>query len=301
MGALDGRVAIITGAGRGLGREHALLFAREGARLVINDLGTTAEGAGRDQGPALEVVAEITALGGEAVASGADVSDFEQAAGLIELAVETFGGLHVLVNNAGILSDRTLANVSEEEWDRVLRVNTRGTFCTTRWAATYWRDEAKAGRDLKPALINTTSWTGLVGNFGQSNYAAAKGGIAAFTISAQIELDRFGVRCNAIAPTGRTRLTADTGNAEEAKRIPDDPDAFDVWHPGNASPLVAYLATADCPVKGRVFFVNGGDIYPMQPWTFLGPLSKPSRWTIDELREQLPPALPPLPSSPEIG
>lgn len=301
MGALDGRVAIITGAGRGLGREHALLFAREGARVVVNDLGVAPDGSGSDLGPAQEVVEEIRAFGGEAVANIDDVADWNGAQNVLQTALDTFGELHVLVNNAGILRDRTLPNMSAEEWDAVIHVNLRGTFCMTRFASAYWKDRAKDGGQLRPAVISTTSWTGLVGNFGQVNYAAAKGGIAAFTTVAQLELERFGVRCNAIAPTGRTRLTADTGNAADAKRIPDDPNAFDVWHPGNVAPLAAYLAEADCPVKGRVFFINGGDIYPMQPWTFLEPIRKASRWTISELEERLPGALGPLPAPPRIG
>jgi NAD(P)-dependent dehydrogenase (short-subunit alcohol dehydrogenase family) len=301
MGALDGRVAIITGAGRGLGREHALLFAREGARVVVNDLGVAADGSGSDLAPAQQVVEEIRAMGGEAFASTDDVADWDGARRLIRSAVDAFGELHILVNNAGILRDRTLPNMSAEEWDAVIRVNLRGTFCMTRFAAEYWRDQAKAGKELRPAVVSTTSWTGLIGNFGQSNYAAAKGGIAAFTTVAQMELDRFGVRCNAIAPTGRTRLTADTGNAADAKKIPDDPDTFDVWHPGNVAPLAAYLCQADCPIKGRVFFINGGDIYPMQPWTFLEPIRKSHRWTIAELEESLPAALGPLPAPPRIA
>src|SRR4030081_3087555 len=200
MGALDGRVAIITGAGRGLGREHALLFAQEGAKVVVNDLGGDINGTGEDRAPAQQVVDEIKAAGGEAVANVDNVADWDGAKRLIDTAIETFGDLHVLVNNAGVLRDRVLVNMSEQEWDSVIHVHLKGHFVPTRWAAAYWREQTKSGREVKAAVVNTSSTSGLLGNPGQTNYGAAKAGIAAFTTIAAEELVRYGVRVNAIAP-----------------------------------------------------------------------------------------------------
>src|ERR1700722_4686921 len=208
MSELAGRVAIITGAGRGIGREHALLFATEGAKVVVNDLGGDPDGTGSDTSPAQQVVNEITEAGGTAVANYDDVSDWEGAKRLIDQAVDTFGDLHVLVNNAGILRDRMLINMSADEWDAVIKVHLRGHFCPTRWAATYWREQSKAGREQKRSVINTSSPSGLFGNPGQTNYGAAKIGIAGFTMISDKELGRYGVRVNAIAPVAATRLTA---------------------------------------------------------------------------------------------
>jgi len=199
MGALDGRVAIITGAGRGLGREHALLFAAEGAKVVVNDLGGDIHGEGADRAPAQQVVDEIVAMGGEAVAHAESCSDWEGARRLVELAVETFGDLHVLVNNAGILRDKMLVNMTDAEWDAVINVHMRGHFCPTRHAAAYWREQVKAGKEVKAAIVNTSSGAGLLGNVGQTNYGAAKAGIAAMTMIEAMELSRYGVRANAIA------------------------------------------------------------------------------------------------------
>src|SRR4051794_35698847 len=210
MGALDGRVAIITGAGRGIGREHALLFASEGAKVVVNDLGGAVDGSGDDRSPAQQVVDEIKAMGGEAVANADNITDWEGGQRLVNTAVETFGDLHVLVNNAGILRDRVLVNMTEEEWDGVIHVHLKGHFVPTRWAATYWREQTKAGKQVRASVINTSSTSGLIGNPGQTNYGAAKMGIAAFTIIAAQELSRYGVRVNAIAPAARTRLTEAT-------------------------------------------------------------------------------------------
>src|SRR5947208_7880227 len=196
MGALDGRIAIITGAGRGIGREHALLFASEGAKVVINDLGGAADGTGDDRTPAQQVADEIKALGGEAVANADNVADWEGAQRLVNSAVEAFGDLHVLVNNAGILRDRVLVNMTEEEWDAVIHVHLKGHFAPTRWAATYWREQSKAGKEVKASVINTSSTSGLIGNPGQANYGAAKAGIGAFTVITDQELPRYGVRGN---------------------------------------------------------------------------------------------------------
>ena len=288
MGALDGRVAIITGAGRGVGREHALLFAAEGAKVVVNDLGGGTDGSGSDATPAEQVVEEIRAAGGEAVANGDDVADAEGANRLVQAAVETFGGLHVLVNNAGILRDRMLANMSDEEWDSIVRVHLRGHFMPTRAAARYWREQAKAGHPVDASIINTTSTSGLFGNVGQSNYGAAKSGLASFTMIIQEELDRYGVRANAIAPAARTRLTGtipagdDGGSTINASTEA----AFDPNDPANIAPFVAYLATKDCPIKGRVFFVHGGSVHLFQPWAIVEAIEKPTRWTVAELEKE---------------
>ena len=239
MGVLDGRVAIITGAGRGLGREHALLFAAEGAKVVVNDL----------DGSQQQVVDEITAMGGDAVVNGDDVADWDGGQALIKSAIDSFGRLDVLVNNAGILRDRVLINMSEDEWDSVVKVHMKGHFVPTRWAATYWREQMKAGEEVKASIIHTSSTSGLLGNPGQTNYGAAKAGIGSFSIICAQELVRYGVRSNCIAPAARTRLTEATPGLGEIVKPPEDAETFDVWDPANVSPLVAYLATADCPVQ----------------------------------------------------
>ena len=288
MGALDGRVAIITGAGRGIGREHALLFAAEGAKVVVNDLGGAADGSGGDQTPAEQVVSEIKAMGGEAVANGDNVADWEGGQRLINSAVEAFGDLHVLVNNAGILRDRVLVNMTEGEWDAVVGVHLKGHFIPTRWAATYWREQTKAGRSVSGSVIHTSSTSGLFSNPGQTNYGAAKSGIATFTEICQKELGRYGVRSNAIAPAARTRLTMTVPGAEEryAEREARQKEAgseFDKSDPANISPFVAYLSTADCPIAGKVFFVWANEVRLFQPWTIVDTVSTDGRWTIEGL------------------
>jgi NAD(P)-dependent dehydrogenase (short-subunit alcohol dehydrogenase family) len=287
MGALDGRVVVVTGAGRGIGREHALLLAAEGASVVVNDLGTAPDGLGRDETPAGQVVAEIRAAGGVAVSNDDDVTDADGATHLVEQAIQEFGAMHALINNAGILRDRTIVNMSDAEWDDVIRVHLRGHFMPTRAAANYWRAQSKTGNDLKPSLINTTSTSGLFNNPGQSNYGAAKTGIACLTIIAQEELDRYGVRVNAIAPAARTRLTLASPAASDATRNPPA-EGFDVMDPANIAPFVAYLATADCPIKGRIFFVKGGDVQLFQPFVIIDGISSDSKWTLAELEEQGP-------------
>ncbi|MHB8219522.1 MAG: SDR family oxidoreductase [Acidimicrobiales bacterium] len=282
MGALDGRVAVITGAGRGIGREHALFFAAEGARVVVNDL----KGDG-GSAPAEQVVAEITAAGGEAVASSEDITSWDGGRRLVEEAVETYGDLHVLVNNAGILRDRVLVNMTEEEWDSVIHVHLKGHFVPTRHAAAYWRQQSKSGLEVQAAVINTTSTSGLLGNPGQTNYGAAKAGIAAFSVIAAQELGRYGVRVNAIAPAARTRMTESTPGLSDIVRAPSDEAQFDVWDPANVSPLVAYLATRDCPATGRVFFVQGGTIRSFENWKMTDTLEKSARWTVAELESEM--------------
>ena len=288
MGALEGRVAIITGAGRGLGREHALLFAAEGAKVVVNDLGGAADGTGDDRTPAQQVVDEITALGGEAVANADNVADWEGGQRLVNTAVETFGDLHVLVNNAGILRDRVLVNMSEDEWDAVVRVHLKGHFVPTRFAAAYWREQTKAGRTISASVINTSSTSGLFSNPGQSNYGAAKSGIATFTEICAKELVRYGVRVNAIAPAARTRLTESTPGLADIVAPPAEPGKFDVWDPANVSPIVAWLATESCPASGKVFYVQGGHVAVFRPWTLAEEIDRDERWTISQLDTEMP-------------
>ena len=288
MGALDGRVAIITGAGRGIGREYALLFAQEGAKLVINDLGGAVDGSGDDRGAAEMVADEIRAMGGEAVANTDDIADWEGGKRLIDTAIEHFGDLHVLVNNAGILRDRVLINMTEDDWDAVIHVHLKGHFVPTRHAAAYWREQTKAGKDVKASVINTSSTSGLVGNPGQSNYGAAKSGIASFSLIIAEELKRYGVRVNAIAPAARTRMTESTPGLADIVAVPEDPSAFDSWDPANISPLVAYLATEQCPATGRVFFVQGGTVRNFENWTMTDKIEKNDRWTVAELQAQMP-------------
>jgi len=288
MGLLDGRVAIITGAGRGIGREHALLFAAEGAKVVVNDLGGNLDGSSSEGTPAEQVVAEIKAMGGEAVANHDDITDWEGGQRLINTAVETFGDLHVLVNNAGILRDRVLVNLSEDDWDAVIKVHLKGHFVPTRHAATYWREQAKQGKQVKACIINTSSTSGLIGNVGQSNYGAAKSGIASFTVIIAEELGRYGVRANAIAPAARTRMTESTPGLSDVVKAPTDAEAFDAWDPANISPLVAALAVEDCPATGEVFFVQGGTVRRFQNWTMKETLEKNERWTVADLSAELP-------------
>ncbi len=287
MGALDGRVAVITGAGRGIGREHALLFASEGAKVVVNDLGAAMDGSGDDRTPAQQVVDEIKAMGGEAVANADDIADWEGGQRLVNTAVETFGDLHVLVNNAGILRDRVLVNMTEDEWDAVIKVHLKGHFVPSRWAAAYWREQSKAGKAVRASIVNTSSTSGLLGNPGQANYGAAKAGIAAFTVIIAQELQRYGVRANAIAPAARTRLTEATPGLGDMVKAPEDASKFDVWNPANISPLVAWLATENCPANGKVFFVQGGQVKLFQGWTQTDGIEKNDRWTVAELQTEM--------------
>jgi len=288
MGSLEGRVAIITGAGRGIGREHALLFAAEGARVVVNDLGGGLDGSSTKDSPADEVVAEITAFGGEAVANHDNVTTWEGGERLLATALEAFGDLHVLVNNAGILRDRVLVNLSEEDWDSVINVHLKGHFIPTRHAAAYWRERAKSGETVKASIINTSSTSGLLGNIGQSNYGAAKAGIAAFTVIIAEELGRYGVRVNAIAPAARTRMTESTPGLSDHVVKPSDAAVFDVWDPANISPLVATLAMEDCAATGQVYFVQGGTVRLFKNWTMTSSLELNDRWSVAELARQLP-------------
>ena len=269
MGILDGKVAVVTGAGHGVGRGHALDLAGAGACVVVNDLGGSARGEGADRGPAGEVAEVIRDRGGEAVANFDDVSDFEGAARLVRQAVDTFGGLHVLVNNAGILRDRMIFNMGEDDWDAVVKVHLRGHYAPTRHACEYWRSHAKEiDGPVGASVICTSSLVGLVGNVGQTNYAAAKGGIAMFTIALALEMERYGVRANCVAPSGTTRLITMTQGVEDA---PLEPDEYTEWNPrdpGNVAPLVTWLASdLSSHVTGQVFLSMGASITHFRPWT----------------------------------
>jgi NAD(P)-dependent dehydrogenase (short-subunit alcohol dehydrogenase family) len=277
-GALAGRVAVVTGAGGGLGREHALLLAGEGARVVVNDI----HGA-----PA--VVDEIRAGGGEAVVSADDASDWEGGRRVVEAAVEAFGDLHVLVNNAGNLRDGWLTEMDVDQWDDVVRVHLRGHFVTMRWAAAHWKAQSRAGRPVTAAVVNTTSTSGLIGNPGQTNYGAAKAGIAALTVIAAAELAHFGVRVNAVAPLARTRMTESNAWLAAMVAPPADPDAFDTWHPANVSPVVAWLASEACTVTGAVYLVQGGLVQRFRPWALDddAKLVRDARWTVADLAEAM--------------
>lgn len=289
MGALDGRVAIVTGAGRGIGREHALMLASEGAKIVVNDLGGSTDGEGADKGPAQEVVEEIQGMGGEAVANTDSVTDWEGAQRMVNLAVETFGDLHILVNNAGILRDRVVVNMTEGEWDAVMAVHTKGHFCPTRWAAAYWREQSKAGIEVNASVINTASGA-MLGNLGQFNYSAAKAAIAAMTLVAAGELSRYGVKVNCLAPIARTRMTLQTPGLEEVVAPPEDPADFDLYDPANISPLVAYLSTADNPFTGGVFHVGGNEVGLYGGWSLADEdiLATDGRWTVADLQKRAP-------------
>ena len=314
MGICEGRVVIVTGAGRGIGREHALELARQGARVVVNDLGGSTGGDGRDAGPAAEVAAEIRRLGGEgrdaspaeqvvaeirrsggqALANAADIADFDQSAGLVKAAIDAFGRLDALVNNAGILRDRMFVNTQVEEWDAIMRVHLRGHFCTTRHACAYWRDRSKAGERVAARIVNTSSGAGLQGSVGQSNYAAAKAGIAALTLVQAAELARYGITANAIAPSARTRLTESV--FPDMMRKPDQ--GFDVMDPSNIAPLVAWLCSEESgDVTGRVFEAEGGKLSVADGWRTGPAIDRGGRWDPadvgDAVREILAKAVPP--------
>ncbi|MFB7721659.1 SDR family oxidoreductase [Nocardia sp. NPDC056100] len=292
MGALEGRVAVITGAGRGIGREHALLFAREGAAVVVNDLGGSNSGEGADAGPAQEVVNEIVAAGGRAIANTSNVADWAGAKELVEQAISEFGRLDVVVNNAGILRDAFIAGMDESQWDSVVAVHLKGHAAVLHHAAAYWKDQSKAGNQPNAAVINTASASGTtVPNAGQANYGAAKAGIAALTLVAADELARYGVRVNAIAPIARTRLTLATPGmgammAAEAEAVEEGD--FDAFSPANISPLVAYLATEKCPINGKVFAVQGGAISELAGWHDVKTIETEGPWLVDDIAARLP-------------
>jgi NAD(P)-dependent dehydrogenase (short-subunit alcohol dehydrogenase family) len=274
MGALDGRVAVITGAGRGIGREHALLFAREGAHVVVNDF---------DPEPAEEVAKEV---GGLAIAG--DVSNFAKAQELVQGAIDHFGRLDVLINNAGILRDRFLADMTEAEWDAVIAVHLKGHFAPLHHAARYWKAQTKAGEPVNGAVVNTASASGtFLPNPGQINYGAAKAGIAAMSLVAAMELGRYGVRVNGIAPVARTRLTEDVPMVGQMVAAPTEEGAFDTYNPRHVSPLVAYLSTSDCTITGKVFTVQGGLIQELEGWRAGTGYETTGDWTVESIKAKL--------------
>ena len=282
MSNLDGKVAIVTGAGRGLGRSHALLLAREGAQVVVNDPGGEWDGTGTDSRHAQTVVEEIEAAGGKAVANFDSCSDWKAAKGLVEQAIDTFGDLNILVNNAGILRDKMSFNVDEDDWDSVIDVHLKGHFAPSRFAVEYWRNRGKAGEPVYGRIINTASESGLFGNAGQINYATAKAGIAAMAIVLGREMAKYGVTANAIAPRARTRMTEGTfGDAFSA----NDESGFDVFAPENVSPLVVWLASpAAQDISGQVFIVWGSEITVAQGWTPVAKIDAGGKaWTVDDL------------------
>lgn len=288
MGLLDGKVAVITGAGHGVGRGYALAMAAEGAKVVVNDLGGSARGEGSDAMAADAVVDVIKQRGGEAVANYDDVGDFAGAGRMVQQAIDTFGDLDVLVNNAGILRDKMIFSMGESDWDAVMHVHLRGHFAPTRHATAYWREKFKqqgGERPLNASLINTTSLVGLVGNASQANYTAAKGGIAMFSIAVALEMERYGVRSNCIAPSGSTRLIgmamSSAGGEEPKVKEPDDYEGEDPSNPGNVAPLAVWLASdLSNQVTGQVFMSVGYTVTHFQPWTPRGAVTAPggARW-----------------------
>jgi NAD(P)-dependent dehydrogenase (short-subunit alcohol dehydrogenase family) len=269
-GLLNGRVAIVTGAGRGIGRAHALELARQGAAVVVNDFGVSLAGE-KTESPADQVVAEIEALGGRAVANGADVADFGQASEMVQQAIDAFGGIDILVNNAGFVRDRMLVNTSEEEWDAVIRVHLKGHFAPLRHAGAYWRAEAKEGRQRAARVINTSSGAGMQGSIGQTTYSAAKAGIAGMTLVAAAEMSRYGVGVNAIAPVAKTRMTEGAFDTS-AMALPED-----------NSPIVAWLASEDCDITGRVIEIDGGQICIEEGWRHGPRQDLGRRWEANEV------------------
>jgi NAD(P)-dependent dehydrogenase (short-subunit alcohol dehydrogenase family) len=281
MGLLDGKVAIVTGAGRGIGREEALLLASEGAKVIVNDVGAGLHGeGGADAHPADEVVALIKERGGEAAVNGDDISSWEGGKHVVEQAIDTFGALDILVNNAGILRDKMSFNMDESDWDDVIRVHLKGHFAPTHHAAVYWRNRAKAGEEVTGRIINTSSEAGLYGNAGQANYGAAKAGIAALTWILARELGRYGITANAIAPRARTRMTENMFGGLAAV----EGDAFDAWDPKNIANLVGFLAAPEAQdVNGQIFVVFGGNIYAMSAFKPVGQVTRDAAWTPQEL------------------
>jgi NAD(P)-dependent dehydrogenase (short-subunit alcohol dehydrogenase family) len=288
VGVLEGRVAVITGAGRGIGREHALLFAKEGAKVVVNDLGGSNAGKGADSGPARDVVEEITAAGGTAVASTENIASWSGAESVVLQAIAEFGRLDVLVNNAGILRDSFIAGMEESHWDAVIAVHLKGHFAMLRHAAAYWKAQSKAGDQPNAAVINTASGSGVtLPNAGQANYGSAKAAIAALTLIAAEELERYGVRVNAIAPIARTRLTLATPGMGSLMAEPEEGE-LDLFSPANISPLVAYLATEKCPINGKVYAVQGGAISALSGWHDVETIETDDAWVIDDIASRLP-------------
>jgi len=283
MGVLEGKVAVVTGAGRGLGRSHALALAQEGAKVVVNDLGAELDGTGKSSDPADNVVKGIKDAGGEAVANYESVADFQGAKRIIDCAIDNFGKLNILVNNAGFVRDRISFNMPEEDWDAVVAVHLKGNFNCSRWACSYFREQSKEGKLENGRIISTTSHSGLLGNVGQANYGSAKAGIAALTLIWAMEMERYKVTCNAIAPMARTRMTE-----VNIGPPPTDEGQFDEFAPENVSPLVVYLASDQAQnVTGRVISIRGGKLELFQPWHIAKSIDIGRRWTVNEIGERI--------------
>lgn len=282
MTVLDGRVAVVTGAGRGLGREYARLLAALGARVVVNDLGVHPDGSGGDRDPADRVRDEIRDAGGDATASYDDVATWEGARQVVQTAIDAFGDLDVVVNNAGILRDGMIVNMTEADFDDVVRTHLKGHAAPTRWAAAYWREQHKAGSRRRRNLVHTSSTSGLYANPGQSSYGSAKSGIATFSQIAADELAQYDVVSNCVVPGARTRLTMGSPGLPEIMEAPAE--GFDIWDPANVAPLVAYLSGVDCPFNGETFYIQGGTVRRLEPWTLTSDaIESPNRWDLEEL------------------
>jgi NAD(P)-dependent dehydrogenase (short-subunit alcohol dehydrogenase family) len=287
MGILDGRVVVVTGAGRGLGREYALLAATEGASVVVNDVGCASDGSGGDAGYAQSVAAEITAAKGHAVASTADVRERAGAQALLDQAIEAFGSVNGLVTNAGILRDRTFVNMSDDEWDDVVAGQLRSAFCSLSVFARHWRERSKAGADDQPSVVTVSSTSGLIGQAGQSNYGAAKAAVAAMSIIVAGEVERYGIRVNCLAPAARTRMTEDVPGLRDMVASPAD-GSFDVYHPANVAPLVVWLLSPSCSFSGRTFFAKGSEVREFVPWHYGRTIDNDAtRWTVADLDKRM--------------
>jgi len=283
MGILEGKVAIVTGAGRGLGRSHALMMAREGAKIVVNDLGGELDGAGVSSTPAQAVVDEIKAQGGTACANYDDVASWQGSERLVQQAIAEYGRLDVLVNNAGILRDRMCFNMGEDDWDSVIRVHLKGHFAPTRYACVYWRERHKAGRPIAGRIVNTASEAGVIGNAGQANYSAAKAGILALTLVIAREMEKYGVSVNVIAPRAVTRMT-------ETLFAAFGDEAMKQLEPQSVSALVTFLASEDAAagINGQAFVIYGGLIQLLRGWESVATVEKSGAWTIADVRSRLP-------------
>ncbi len=304
MALLEGKAAIVTGAGRGVGRGEALGLAAHGARVVVNDLGVALDGTGSDRRPAEEVVEEIRAAGGEAIPNFEDVASWDGAERLIQQAIDTWGRLDILVNNAGIVRDRIIWNMTEEEWDAVIRVHLKGTFCPTRHAVAHWRAKHKAGEPVYGRIINTAS-AAMLGNPGQTNYGAAKGAIAAFTLTVAVEVQAMGITCNAIRPSAATRMTQTVGAGPPAGAQAAEPERFDPRDPAHAGEFVAYLASDAAQwISGQVFAVYGDKVHLTKGWHTEASIEKPGAgWTAEELVATMPKlvGMAPVPMIEQLG
>lgn len=286
MGSFDGRVVAITGAAGGLGRAYAAELAAQGARLVVNDLGVTRDGSGRDPAIVEELARELAATGAQVVSSADDISTPEGAGALLDIALEAYGEVHALINSGGMLRDRMFVSMDVEDFDAVVTGHLRSHFCPTRAFAGHWRERSKAGEPVDAAVVMTTSNAGLFSQPGQSNYAAAKAGIAGLTVTLADELERYGVRVNAISPAARTRMTTAVPGMADMVAAPEDPSAFDVFDPANVAPVVAWLVAPQETVTGQVIFVRGGELKILQGWRYHDERTREARWEIDDLRRE---------------